>query len=669
MGEEKNVEEAGVNSSLFAKTGMMYFEYNPEKHMAARPHGDNENEIPRVLENFPESYISKLKMDLAQAEIFRDAFSKMDRGSLHESFDVQLDIQGVLCRLRYNLISVADGSTKKVVCVVSDISELYLEQSMEKILLGKRFDGINVIEADGKSYHIRFFKENPQDNGKVFLDYDKGSRKAAEVYINSKEKELFISRTSLETIKHNLEVSDNYTFTMTGIDRKGCEHVYQYSYYYLDEDKRQILATLVDVTKIMVHDALTGEFNRNGFIRYVTDILKKSDNWEQYAILFFNIKSFKAINELVGLDGGERILCNYIRVLRDSYLKPIATSRFEADHFVLFVERSNLDFKELTNLCHQSIQHNGKKLSFYGRCGIYCLENNRHDVSGMCDRAKLAKKYITDDYVKPYAVYSQAMRESFIRKKELLSEFEQGVHNNEFEVYYQPVYDAETEKIVSAEALVRWIHPEYGMISPAEFIPTFEENGYISQLDLLVESRVKAFILDRIRKQRLIVPIAINMSRMDFYDSFLMGKILEDMKEISCLSQYCRLEITESAYLAIMDNAERYISRYREAGVKIMLDDFGSGYSSFSTIKDFDFDMLKLDMGFVRKIGESRKVESIVLNIINMAHDLGLKIIAEGVETEIQKNFLHVHRCDFIQGFYYSKPLPESEFIALLENN
>lgn len=372
---------------------------------------------------------------------------------------------------------------------------------------------------------------------------------------------------------------------------------------------------------------------------------------------------------MFGVESGDVVLQNIFRTLTHSKLSPVITARVESDHFVCLVENKNLDFEELTSVCDNKFIKDGKCMNLIIRCGIFYVEEKPMKISGMIDRAKLAKRYITDEYVQPYMVYDQSMQVAYVDKAKLAGELQEGIAKEQFKVYYQPVIDTKTGKIASAEALIRWIHPDKGFISPALFIPALEENGHISELDFYVLKKVWQFISDRCENNKFVVPISVNLSWMDFYDEIMMEKILKEMDRFreNGREHMARFEITETSYAAIRENRSGILESLRIKNAKILLDDFGSGFSSFGMLQDYDFDILKIDMSFIRKIGENPKTKSIVHSIIGMAHEIGIKTVAEGVETEEQVSFLRQSGCDYIQGYYYSKPLPEEEFVEFLE--
>ena len=387
-----------------------------------------------------------------------------------------------------------------------------------------------------------------------------------------------------------------------------------------------------------------------------------------YAVLFFNIRRFKAINDLFGYETGDRVIREAVINMQNCSLKPVVLARTEADHFAALVDVENLDLSKIPDILHTTLVRGNIKTDIYGRCGIYYVsDQDTSSISEMCDMAKLAKAYITNEYVQPYAVFNESMRKDYSGKSVSLVNLDSALQKNEFKVYYQPIYDAKTGKIASAEALIRWNSPQHGMILPGMFIPPLEDSGHISKLDMFVNRSVHDFIEKRDKAGKLVVPVSVNLSRMDLMDSHMIGNISQEIEDSQLPRTVFRYELTESAYAEIGLNGQKFLSGLREDGVKILVDDFGSGLSSFSTIRDYDFDILKLDMGFVRKIDSSSKANNIIISIIDLAKRLDMKVIAEGVETKEHADFLRTHGCDYFQGYYFAKPLPQAEFEKLLD--
>lgn len=576
------------------------------------------------------------------------------------------------CVLRINVDMACNSFSREIEGVLhfTDVTVAYLIENVPQKIYQKDYENIIIIDAKRE----KMIKTDVLSS--VISDYLK-KEEAYEGYrsysshraVVESERERFKKCVELSTIKEGLRKDKQYFFTIHETDKTGEVRLKRYSYIYIDERVDIIVGAREDITEFSEKDVLTGGYNRRGFIRITERLLNEVPDRTKYAVLFFNVKNFKAVNELFGVESGDVVLQNIFRTLTHSKLSPVITARVESDHFVCLVENKNLDFEELTSVCDNKFVKDGKCMNLIIRCGIFYVEEKPMKISGMIDRAKLAKRYITDEYVQPYMVYDHSMQVACIDKAKLAGELQEGIAKEQFKVYYQPVIDTKTGKIASAEALIRWIHPDKGFISPALFIPALEENGHISELDFYVLKKVWQFINDRCENNKFVVPISVNLSWMDFYDEIMMEKILKEMDRFreNGREHMARFEITETSYAAIRENRSGILESLRIKNAKILLDDFGSGFSSFGMLQDYDFDILKIDMSFIRKIGENPKTKSIVHSIIGMAHEIGIKTVAEGVETEEQVSFLRQSGCDYIQGYYYSKPLPEEEFVEFLE--
>lgn len=576
------------------------------------------------------------------------------------------------CVLRINVDMACNSFSREIEGVLhfTDVTVAYLIENVPQKIYQKDYENIIIIDAKRE----KMIKTDVLSS--VISDYLK-KEEAYEGYrsysshraVVESERERFKKCVELSTIKEGLRKDKQYFFTIHETDKTGEVRLKRYSYIYIDGRVDIIVGAREDITEFSEKDVLTGGYNRRGFIRITERLLNEVPDRTKYAVLFFNVKNFKAVNELFGVESGDVVLQNIFRTLTHSKLSPVITARVESDHFVCLVENKNLDFEELTSVCDNKFVKDGKCMNLIIRCGIFYVEEKPMKISGMIDRAKLAKRYITDEYVQPYMVYDHSMQVAYIDKAKLAGELQEGIAKEQFKVYYQPVIDTKTGKIASAEALIRWIHPDKGFISPALFIPALEENGHISELDFYVLKKVWQFINDRCENNKFVVPISVNLSWMDFYDEIMMEKILKEMDRFreNGREHMARFEITETSYAAIRENRSGILESLRIKNAKILLDDFGSGFSSFGMLQDYDFDILKIDMSFIRKIGENPKTKSIVHSIIGMAHEIGIKTVAEGVETEEQVSFLRQSGCDYIQGYYYSKPLPEEEFVEFLE--
>ena len=556
--------------------------------------------------------------------------------------------------------------TAHVECYVlgRDITMKYVDRIIDRVLFYDDYKAIGVIDVDR---NILFLRSNSWKNvgfeAEKEQDYSAAVKKLKEARVYTEDQEMFERYASMQNIIDKLEGTNQYFFTVH--NKK--QEVERYAYFWMNKKERIILFVNEDMTKEMETDPLTGAPNRKGFYRLASKVLAENKD-RNYAVLFFNIRRFKAINDLFGYETGDRVIREAVINMQNCPLKPVVLARTEADHFAALVDVENLDLSKLPDILHTTLVRGNIKTDIYGRCGIYYVsDQDTSSISEMCDMAKLAKAYITNEYVQPYAVFDESMRKDYSGKSVLLVNLDSALQKNEFKVYYQPIYDAKTGKIASAEALIRWNSPQHGMILPGMFIPPLEDSGHISKLDMFVNRSVHDFIEKRDKAGKLVVPVSVNLSRMDLMDSHMIGSISQEIEDSQLPRTVFRYELTESAYAEIGLNGQKFLSGLRADGVKILVDDFGSGLSSFSTIRDYDFDILKLDMGFVRKIDSSSKANNIIISIIDLAKRLDMKVIAEGVETKEHADFLRTHGCDYFQGYYFAKPLPQAEFEKLLD--
>ncbi len=556
--------------------------------------------------------------------------------------------------------------------VKKDVSAIYREDLHKKILeqlVQREYDYICVIDVKKQTVYVDVDVLGAEWNwtGKELNYYDARDL-LTEAFLDNNDSRDYRHSSDIPYIVERLEQQEEYSF-MFHFDVPGQRrNKKQWKFSYLNREEGLILTTLKDVTILLEQDHLTGEANRYGFIRRARQVIRDTQLQCQFAIMYFNIKGFKAINELFGTEGGDLALREVVRTIHHSKLYPYAIGRVEADHFVCLVDAANINYENLKEQLHQVLTIQQRSMDVYAVCGIYMIpEHERMEsVSNMCDRARIAKDYIEDEYVQPYAVFDASMSSSYMERNDALRDLSHALEKKEFHVYYQPVYDAFSGEIASAEALVRWIREDGTMVSPGIFVPALEDSGRISQMDLFVERSVFSFLEERYHKGQFIVPVSVNMSQMDFFDKDMMASVFVDVSNTDLPVDYTRIEVTETAYSMVASNNRNVLLNMKNIGVKFYLDDFGSGYSSFSTIRDYDFDVVKLDMGFVQKIGTTARANAVIQAIIDMAHAIGSKVVAEGAETKEQVDALRDMKCDYIQGYYFSKPLSEEEFEALL---
>ncbi len=431
-------------------------------------------------------------------------------------------------------------------------------------------------------------------------------------------------------------------------------------YFYLIHDQTEEHKKYESEKYRATHDKLTGLYNKEHFYELVEQLLKDNPD-EEYNIIVTDVKNFKIVNDVFGVDAGDALLQKIAQITEKFGGSYCVYARLMSDRFALCIPKKRYSEENLL-ACYSMADSFFENSSFktHIHIGVYEVDNREMRVSVMCDHAMLAIKTIKDSFRSRVAYYKTELRESFIGGHRIISEFENAIANNHFCAYVQPqiAYDG---SIRGGEVLVRWFHPTDGMIRPNKFINILEETGLISRLDRymweLACKQLKKWTDWGSKKSYL----SVNISRKDFY--------LLDVYEIitSLVRKYdiepCRLhlEVTESAIMESNDHLE-IISRLRKRGFIVEIDDFGSGYSSLNMLKDFDADVLKIDMGFLQKNANVNKSRIILRMIISLAKSLNMKVITEGVEQIEQVQFLREYGCDIFQGFYFAKPMSVEEF-------
>lgn len=426
------------------------------------------------------------------------------------------------------------------------------------------------------------------------------------------------------------------------------------------------------LAQIAYLDEVTKKGNWNMMVKDIRYIF--NDNKDQtYAYVAFDIDKFKLINELYGYEEGDNILRFISNKLSEHMLDDERYARVNGDKFGIFMRYGDKEtfIKRLISIYETIVEFKIENIvacKFTISAGIYIIENRDISIRTINDMANLARATVKYNHKSDYAFYNVEITDRIHIEKEITDTMEDALKNREFVVYLQPKYSLKTMEGVGAEALVRWKHPIKGLIAPMRFIPIFERNGFVKEVDLYVFEEVCKKLRQWIDEGHKPVRISVNLSRVHMLNTYIIDNLEKILRKYNISPSLVELELTESA---VFDNIElllNVIKGLKKAGFIISMDDFGTGYSSLNLLKDLPVDIIKLDREFLKVNNFSDKSKTVISDIISMAKHLNVEVICEGVETKEQVDFLVGARCDMVQGFYFAKPMPIEDYERLVFN-
>lgn len=428
----------------------------------------------------------------------------------------------------------------------------------------------------------------------------------------------------------------------------------------LNAIERSMAKPLERLRYLADYDVLTGIYNKNKFLESTRMLLDENPD-EKMVFVRMDIDRFQLINAFYGTKAGDEVL-KFVAESVKNYVEKIDQAtygRMEADVFAICLKYE--DLKE--GLDHvYAIRNHFKKypleFDIVPAFGIYVLEDKSLPIEIMLDRAKLAAKTIKGQYLNNYAFYTDDIGLALEEEQQIVNEMANALEKEQFTVYFQPKYSVKSRQPVGAEALVRWEHPEMGMISPGKFIPIFEKNGFITKLDYFVWNRVCFMLRGWLDEGEKPNPVSVNVSRVNLFNPNIVRIICDLVDSYEIPRELLQLELTESAYADATLAMKDKVQKLREEGFQVLMDDFGSGYSSLNVLKDIEVDVLKIDMRFFESSEVDGRGENIVASVVRMAKWLDIPTIAEGVEKEEQVEFLKNIGCEYVQGYYFAKPMP-----------
>ena len=419
-----------------------------------------------------------------------------------------------------------------------------------------------------------------------------------------------------------------------------------------------------DIIRWTERDQLTGLFNKEYFFRYAVQYDVYHREVPTDAIVL-DVNHFHMINERYGRAYGDEVLRKISGRLQEAAQDAGGiVCRREADTFLIYCPHRE-DYEDILETASVGLDGSGRVRL---RMGVYPQTDKSLEIERRFDRAKSASDTVKADFTRTIAFYDESLHREEVFEEKLLEDFRRAIDRKEFQIYFQPKFDIRSADPVlsSAEALVRWEHPEFGRLSPGVFVPLFEKNGLILALDRYVWREAAGYVRSWKDRLGITLPVSVNISRIDMHDPELVAGLEKIVRETGLETGELILEITESAYTQDVGMMIGKVTELREKGFLIEMDDFGSGYSSLNMISAMPLDALKLDMMFIRNAFRARKDTRLLEVVIALSESLGVPTIAEGVETAEQMLTLKSMGCELVQGYYFSRPLPAAEFEEFL---
>lgn len=415
------------------------------------------------------------------------------------------------------------------------------------------------------------------------------------------------------------------------------------------------------------YDTLTGIYNKTKFFER-TKVLLSSNPDEAFVFLRIDVAKFQLVNAFFGVQEGDKLLCYVADEIRRFAGESVRISygRVEADIFCICMPyQGEQTLLEFIRYIRMRVGQYNLEYDIVPTIGIYVIEEYDLPVEGIYDRANLAAKKCKGNYIRNYAFYTADMSEELVKEQRIVNSMRSALEGDEFVLYLQPKYGLQDNTMEGAEVLVRWLSPSRGMVSPGEFIPVFERNGFITKLDFYVWEKTCQLIAKWLKEGKTPEPVSVNISRVSLYNPRLVEIICGLVEKYQIPPRLLQLELTESAYTNNPQAIRETMEKFQNAGFSILMDDFGSGYSSLNVLKDIAVDILKIDMKFLSDTDKQGRSENILASVVRMAKWLDMPVVAEGVERREQVDFLRSIGCEYVQGYYFAKPMPVEEYEEL----
>lgn len=572
-----------------------------------------------------------------------DTFEKIVFAFASEDSDIRLDELGMM-----NLSNT--GEKRKILIVENDEFNL-------KSLISLLADRYEIITACDGKIGLRLLEENYKDLALVLMNIQIPVLSGFD-FLRKVQEDPFLSLIPIivmtasdapktEVVCLNLGAADYIRKPYHAeLIKKRLENVIRL---------RESSVSLREIEK----DSLTGLYTEQAFFHYSRRIMQFRSDKKMHVIIG-RIKDFELIISIYGRKKANELLCYMASIYNKKFKYGLLAKKGKASFLCLLSDDYKLDHQRMDNVINEFTENapiKGIRIKY----GIYKNIDKNLPITTICDYASMAAETVMEDYNHDYAYYTDELAQKRIYNQMIENCFTDALKNKEFMIYYQPKIDVITEKVIGAEALVRWQRTDGSMISPENFIPIYEKNGQIQKLDAYIFGqvcRLQKRILDESKK---LLSVSVNLSRSSILCEEIVEQYTKIVRENDIPITCVPLEITESASVygqKVVKVAERLL----QSGFKLHIDDFGSGYSSMESLSRLPFSVLKIDKSLIDHICETR-VEILVNHIIKLSKDLNMRVLAEGVETKEQLDILRKIKCDEIQGFYYARPMPEVEFV------
>lgn len=640
--------------------------------------------------------IEIINIDISDITTYFDN-NVVDIASIIIDADSSIDCLSLICKIR------TDSKFLNVPIIVitstfnKTIEDTIISYGASEVL-SKPLDiqqSINQIKSIIDSFCNNTYRVAVKQSGAILIEYNFTSKKIFVDPINTAELYIDINNLSLENrgalsqlIHKNDLASFLYSVKMASDnpnkayfkDIRLYTKTEQYEWYRVvisvltDEKgiKKRAIMTLNNINsgkvnsikfeKMAKNDFLTNIPNRETFIGRMQRLLAKYSKTE-FIIITFDVERCKLVYELFGKNEGDRLLKNLAEktanILKD--YKKTVYGRLVNDNFAICTPYDEDKAKTLVDSIAGMYNDYNLEYKIVICFGLYVIPKNKDSVEKSINRSLQAKSTIKGNFLQHYAYYDSKMLQEDIRKQFVNDEMVKALETGQFSFYLQPKVNLKTGKLVGAEALVRWNHPTRGIIQPSYFIPIFEENGFIFQLDKYIWEYV-CKLLKKWHSENKACPISVNISRADLYNPRLINTIKNLIECYDLPHRLLDLELTESAVFSDEDVLSETISILHDIGFSLHMDDFGSGYSSLTSLNELEFDVIKLDMKFISQNFQSKKGKNILKYVIAMAKSIDLHVVAEGIENKEQRDMLVELGCDSAQGYYFSKPMPVEDF-------